>query len=102
MFAQLLEAHGFASIGGPALARRSSRSRRCVPGAIDVYPEYTGTGLLAILHETPTADPREPLRGWRPSSERRWGIRWLPPLGFENTYAIAVRRETAESSGSAP
>src|SRR5678815_1160389 len=27
---------------------------------------------------------------------RRFGVRWLPPLGFENTYAIAVRRETAE------
>jgi osmoprotectant transport system permease protein len=27
---------------------------------------------------------------------RRWDARWLPPLGFENTYAIAVRRETAE------
>jgi osmoprotectant transport system permease protein len=26
----------------------------------------------------------------------RYGIRWLPPLGFQNTYAIAVRRETAE------
>jgi osmoprotectant transport system permease protein len=30
---------------------------------------------------------------------RRWNARWLPPLGFENTYAIAVRRETAERYG---
>ena len=29
----------------------------------------------------------------------RWGIHWLPPLGFENTYAIAVRRESAEADG---
>ncbi|HEV2129950.1 MAG TPA: glycine betaine ABC transporter substrate-binding protein, partial [Longimicrobiaceae bacterium] len=29
----------------------------------------------------------------------RYGVRWLPPLGFENTYAIAVRRETAEELG---
>jgi osmoprotectant transport system permease protein len=31
--------------------------------------------------------------------EARWGVRWLPPLGFENTYAIAVRRETARRYG---
>jgi osmoprotectant transport system permease protein len=29
----------------------------------------------------------------------RWGVRWLPPLGFQNTYAIAVRPETADSLG---
>ena len=28
----------------------------------------------------------------------RFGVRWLPPLGFENTYAIAVRRETADAA----
>ena len=29
----------------------------------------------------------------------RYGVRWLPPLGFQNTYAIAVRRETAQRLG---
>jgi osmoprotectant transport system permease protein len=31
--------------------------------------------------------------------DRRFGVRWLPPLGFSNSYAIAVRRETAEEFG---
>ena len=31
--------------------------------------------------------------------EARWGLRWLPPLGFENTYAIAMRRGFADSLG---
>jgi osmoprotectant transport system permease protein len=65
--------------------------------AIDVYPEYTGTGLLAILHERPGADPREVYARVARECRERFGVRWLPPLGFQNTYAIAVRRETAES-----
>jgi len=96
MFAQLLEAHGFAverklGLGATELAFQALRT-----DAIDLYPEYTGTGLTAILHESPSADPREAFNRVATEFSRRWGIRWLPPLGFENTYAIAVRKETAE------
>jgi len=96
MFAQLLEAHGFAverklGLGATELAFQALRT-----DAIDLYPEYTGTGLTAILHESPSADPREAFSRVATEFSRRWGIRWLPPLGFENTYAIAVRKETAE------
>ena len=59
MFAQLLEARGATRrTGVPASAPRRSRSARCANGAIDVYPEYTGTGLLAILRERPARRPR--------------------------------------------
>ena len=47
------------------------------------------------------ADPRDAFARVAVEFARRWGIRWLPPLGFENTYAIAVRRETADASGCA-
>ena len=58
MFAQLLEARGIAverrlGLGATEIAFGALRS-----GAIDVYPEYTGTGLLAILHERPSPDAR--------------------------------------------
>ncbi len=99
MFAQVLEAHGFAVERRPGLGATELAFEALRTGAIDVYPEYTGTGLTAILHEQPTADPRETFARVATEFERRWGIRWLPPLGFENTYAIAVRRETAESLG---
>ncbi len=99
MFAQVLEAHGFAVERRPGLGATELAFEALRTGAIDVYPEYTGTGLTAILHEQPTADPREAFARVATEFERRWGIRWLPPLGFENTYAIAVRRETAESLG---
>src|SRR5512135_3057073 len=99
MFAQVLQAHGFAVERRPGLGATELAFEALRTGAIDVYPEYTGTGLTALLHEQPTADPRETFARVATEFERRWGIRWLPPLGFENTYAIAVRRETAESLG---
>ncbi len=99
MFAQLLEARGFRvdrrlGLGATEIAFRALRE-----GAIDVYPEYTGTGLLAILGEPPSSDPSAVFARVSREFRRRWGVRWLPPLGFQNTYAVAVRRETAERSG---
>jgi osmoprotectant transport system permease protein len=99
MFAQLLEARGMRvqrrlGLGATEIAFGALRS-----GAADVYPEYTGTGLLTILGERPAADPAQVYDRVSREFRRRWGMRWLPPLGFENTYAIAVRRATADSLG---
>jgi osmoprotectant transport system permease protein len=99
MFAQLLEARGFQVERRPGLGATEIAFRALQEGAIDVYPEYTGTGLLAILGEPPAPDPREVFGRVSREFRDRWGVDWLPPLGFENTYAIAVRRETAERLG---
>jgi osmoprotectant transport system permease protein len=96
MFAQLLEARGVAVDRRPGLGATEIAFRALRTGAIDVYPEYTGTGLLAILGEPPRPDPREVYDRVSREFRRRWQVRWLPPLGFENTYAVAVRRETAK------
>ena len=95
MFAQVLEARGIGvdrrfGLGATEIAFGALRT-----GAIDVYPEYTGTGLTAILHEQPQSDAGAVYGRVSREFERRWGVHWLPPLGFENTYAIAVRRQTA-------
>ena len=99
MFAQLLEARGFRvdrrmGLGATEIAFTALRR-----SAIDVYPEYTGTGLLAILGKRPSPDPAQVYQQVSREFRRRFGVRWLPPLGFQNTYAIAVRRETARSLG---
>jgi osmoprotectant transport system permease protein len=96
MFAQLLEARGVAVDRRPGLGATEIAFRALRTGAIDVYPEYTGTGLLAILGESPRPDPREVYDRVSREFRSRWQVRWLPPLGFENTYAIAVRREMAK------
>jgi osmoprotectant transport system permease protein len=97
MFAQLLEARGITVDRRLGLGATEIAFAALERGAIDVYPEYTGTGLLAILHERPTADPREVYARVARECRERFGVRWLPPLGFQNTYAIAVRRQTADS-----
>ncbi len=99
MFAQVLEAEGFTverrlGLGATEIAFQALRT-----GAVDVYPEYTGTGLLAILGEDPASDPRSVFAYVSREFRRRYDVRWLPPLGFENTYAIAVRSEVAASLG---
>ena len=48
------------------------------------------------MHEEPSGTPQEVFRRVAIAFRERWGIHWMPPLGFENTYAIAVRRESAE------
>jgi osmoprotectant transport system permease protein len=99
MFAQLLEAHGVAVERRPGLGATEVAFAALRTGAIDVYPEYTGTGLLAILHERPGRDPGAVYAHVARAFLDRYGVRWLPPLGFQNTYAIAVRRETAARLG---
>ncbi|MGI9090491.1 MAG: glycine betaine ABC transporter substrate-binding protein, partial [Gemmatimonadaceae bacterium] len=62
MFAQLLEAHGIAVTRRPGLGATEVAFAALSRDAIDVYPEYTGTGLLVILHDSLTdsiaRDPR--------------------------------------------
>lgn len=68
-------------------------------GAIDLYPEYTGTGLVSILGEPASGGARAALDRVRAEFRRRWDLVWLDPLGFENAYEIAVPRKLAERDG---
>lgn len=78
-------------LGGTLLAQQSIET-----GEIDVYPEYTGTALTSILKRPPKNDPPAVLAEVR-AGYRQWHLEWLDPLGFENTFAMAVR--TADSGG---
>lgn len=70
-------------------------------GQIDLYPEYTGTGLLAILHAPEATvdsigpDPAKVYGYVGTAFARRFGIRWLKPIGFNNTYALMMRTDQA-------
>ena len=99
MFAQLLEARGFRVDRRPGLGATEIAFAALRTNAIDVYPEYTGTGMLAILGDTTRRTPQEAFGHVATEFRRRFDTRWLPPLGFENTYAISVRRETAVRHG---
>ncbi|MEK6606174.1 MAG: glycine betaine ABC transporter substrate-binding protein [Myxococcota bacterium] len=64
-------------------------------GAIDMYPEYTGTIAQEIL-KSPRPLSEVEMRG---ELRRRFGIVMLPSFGFENTYAIALARAQARALG---
>jgi osmoprotectant transport system permease protein len=68
-------------------------------GDVDVYPEYTGTGLILLLGEPPLRDREALLRRISAVFPARFGVEWRRPLGFSNTYALAVRRSDAALAG---
>ncbi len=99
MFSQLLESRGFSVERRPGLGATEIALGALRTNAIDAYPEYTGTGLIAILHDTLpdslAADPHAVFSHVARRFAELYHVRWLPPLGFQNTYAIAVTRSTA-------
>jgi osmoprotectant transport system substrate-binding protein len=66
---------------------------------VDVYVEYTGTALVAILQQPPITDPDSVLARVKGAYAERFRAQWLPPLGFDNTFAMIVRRADAERLG---
>jgi len=65
-------------------------------GDIDVYVEYTGTGLLTVLKDkyTPGMDADLIYNKVKNGYDKKYQLEWLKPFGFENTYAMALNPET--------
>jgi glycine betaine/choline ABC-type transport system substrate-binding protein len=79
------------NLGGTLLAHQA-----LINGEIDLYPEYTGTALAAILKDSAGAVDRAPvLERVRSEYRRRFQIEWLAPLGIDNGFAIVVRAPEA-------
>jgi len=78
------------NLGGTLLAHEA-----LVSGALDLYPEYTGTALTAVLKQPPFPDAGAVMAAVRASYQRQWGLSWLAPLGFNNTFAMMVRGQSA-------
>ncbi|MGD9040603.1 MAG: glycine betaine ABC transporter substrate-binding protein, partial [Desulfobacteraceae bacterium] len=70
-----------------------------INGQIDLYAEYTGTGLTAILKEPVISDPAKALQVVSRVYRERFGAEWLEPFGFNNTYALTVRALDAKKHG---
>jgi len=60
-------------------------------GRIDLYPEYTGTALTAILKEKPQGSSQDVYQQVKSQYERRFEFEVGPPLGFNDTFAIEIR-----------
>jgi osmoprotectant transport system substrate-binding protein len=96
LLAQQIEAHtGLivdrrVNLGGTLICHQALRA-----GQIDLYVEYTGTALTAVLGEQPGGDARAVYERVRKAYADRFGITLTEPLGFDNTFAMVVRGEDA-------
>ncbi len=74
------------NLGGTLLAHQA-----LVKGEIDMYPEYTGTALAAILKQSAENDPAAVLARVRAEYQRQFAVEWIDPLGIDNSFAMVVR-----------
>ena len=68
-------------------------------GQIDLYVEYTGTAYTAVLKRAPVADRDSVYRTVARDYAQRFGLAWGEPFGFNNSFAITVRRRDATREG---
>jgi len=80
------------NLGGTLLAHQALLS-----GQIDLYPEYTGTALTAVLKQPPTSDANAAFETVSRMYLDQFHLRWLKPLGFDDTFAMVVRSSDARS-----
>jgi osmoprotectant transport system substrate-binding protein len=78
------------NLGGTIVAFNALKN-----GDLDLYPEYTGTGLVAILKQPVVSDADKAYGIVQKEFNSQFKIKWLKPLGFNNTYAMAVPEELA-------
>jgi osmoprotectant transport system substrate-binding protein len=96
MFAQVIEARTHLPVERRFyLAGTFICQQAILAGRIDIYPEYTGTALTAVLKEPPGGDKQEVHRRVKRGYESRFGLAIGPALGFDDTFAMVIRGEDA-------
>jgi glycine betaine/choline ABC-type transport system substrate-binding protein len=78
------------NLGGTLVAHQALLS-----GAVDLYPEYTGTALMAILDLPPESDAGAVFDRVGSEYAEKFHAAWLPPLGFNNSFAMVVPGDLA-------
>jgi glycine betaine/choline ABC-type transport system substrate-binding protein len=96
MFAQMIEARTHLAVERRFyLAGTFICHQAMLAGRIDLYPEYTGTALTAVLKEPPGRDKHEVYRRVKQGYEERFGLALSSPLGFDDTFAMVIRGDDA-------
>lgn len=95
LYAQVLEDNGFKifrklSLGGTQIAMAALQR-----GAIDLYPEYTGTALIDVLKAQQKTDAAQTFDFVKSEYEKRYGLTWLDPAPMNNTQALATTKAIA-------
>lgn len=79
------------NLGGTLLCHKA-----LLAGDLDLYVEYTGTALTAVLNESPSADGRDVYNRVKQGYADRFHLAVTEPLGFENTFAMVIRGDDAQ------
>jgi osmoprotectant transport system substrate-binding protein len=94
LLAQVLEASGLKPVERRFyLAGTYICQQALLAGRIDMYVEYTGTALAAVLKEKPSSDPAQVFATVKRQYAQRFHLEVMPSLGFDNSFAIVMRRE---------
>src|SRR5713101_668966 len=80
------------NLGGTLLVHKALQA-----GALDLYVEYTGTALTAVLNESPSGDSAAVYTRVKQLYSQRFNLEVTEPLGFENTFAMVVRGADAKN-----
>ncbi len=96
MYAQILERDGISvgrklDLGGTQIAMAALRK-----GEIDLYPEYTGTALLTVLHLPAQSDGAAIYATVKREYQRQFGLTWLAPAPMNDTQALATTQAIAQ------
>ncbi len=99
MYAQMLENAGFTvnrklNLGGTPIAQAA-----IVKGDIDLYPEYTSTGLLTVLNLPPMQDPTAIYNTVNSDYQKQFNLTWLTPSPFNDTQALAMTQAESDKYG---
>ncbi len=81
------------NLGGATVVFNAMKSKD-----LDVYVEYTGTGLVNILKKPSISDPTKVYDIVKNDFSKNYGLEVLKPLGFNNTYVMAVKQDFASKN----
>lgn len=95
IYAQTLEAKGYRverrlNLGSTQIVLAAMQR-----GDIDLYPEYTGTALIDVLHHAPLPDPRATFELVQREFAQHYDLRWLPPSPMNDSQALATTQQLA-------
>lgn len=99
MYALVLENRGLKverklNLGGTPVAQAGLQS-----GQIDLYPEYTGTGLLTVLKQPPQSNQKQVFDTVAKAYKEKFNLVWLEPAPMNNTQALVMTKEGSKKYG---
>src|SRR5712692_4979893 len=101
VLAELLAQHIEAKTGIPVIRKTNLGGtllvhKALLAGELDLYVEYTGTALTAVLNESPSRDSNAVYTRVKQLYSDRFHLEVTEPLGFENTFAMVIRGDDAQ------